>query len=173
MNSVDRADQLRGNYRPNGPWMRQRKWWWSFFLWALGVALTNAFLIYKDRCKAAGEKPMSHRDFREAICERLACPPAAVTGKRRGREPTDPAARAAAKARRLDDMSAKNIPWGAQYHPLGHPTSKTSDCQRCKWKHKKQTAAKFSCMTCRLNFCGWECWNAWHGLQSPGAGGSN
>ena len=30
MNSTDIADQLRGNYRPDR-WMRQRKWWWSFY----------------------------------------------------------------------------------------------------------------------------------------------
>ncbi len=31
MNSTDIADQLRGNYRPDR-WMRQRKWWWVFFI---------------------------------------------------------------------------------------------------------------------------------------------
>ena len=31
MNSVDRADQLRGNYSV-GQGLRQRKWWWSIFV---------------------------------------------------------------------------------------------------------------------------------------------
>ena len=27
--------------------MRQRKWWWAFFIWAIGVAGVNAYKIYE------------------------------------------------------------------------------------------------------------------------------
>jgi hypothetical protein len=46
MNSTDIADQLRGSYRPDR-WMRQRKWWWAFFIWGIGVAGVNAYKIYE------------------------------------------------------------------------------------------------------------------------------
>jgi hypothetical protein len=31
MNGADIADQLRNQYRPDH-WMRNRKWWWAFFI---------------------------------------------------------------------------------------------------------------------------------------------
>eukprot|EP00984_Skeletonema_dohrnii_P025939 scaffold15185_cov72-Skeletonema_dohrnii-CCMP3373.AAC.1 len=55
MNSVDMSDQLRNNYRPDH-WMRQRKWWWSFFLWGIGVACTNAWKIYEVLYDEEAEK---------------------------------------------------------------------------------------------------------------------
>jgi hypothetical protein len=46
MNLTDIANQLCGSYRPDR-WMRQRKWWWAFFIWLIGVAGVNAYKIYK------------------------------------------------------------------------------------------------------------------------------
>ena len=45
MNGADIADQLRNQYRPDH-WMRNRKWWWSFFIWGIGVASVNAYKMY-------------------------------------------------------------------------------------------------------------------------------
>ena len=45
MNGADIADQLRNQYRPNH-WMRNRMWWWAFFIWSIGVAGVNAFKMY-------------------------------------------------------------------------------------------------------------------------------
>ena len=67
MNSVDMSDQLRNVYRPDGLWLRQRKWWWSIFLWCLGQAITNAYLDYKRTCELEKKKPMAHLDFQEAV----------------------------------------------------------------------------------------------------------
>eukprot|EP00854_Cymbomonas_tetramitiformis_P030438 gene30438-38045_t len=71
MNSVDIADQLRDIYRFDGPWMRQRKWWWALWLWAIGVAVVNAYLCYKAQCTEKGIEPMSHRTFQERLARDL------------------------------------------------------------------------------------------------------
>ena len=46
MNSTDIANQLSGSYRPDR-WMRQRKWWWAFFIWSVSAAGVNAYKIYE------------------------------------------------------------------------------------------------------------------------------
>ncbi len=46
VNSTDIANQLEGNYWPDR-WMRQRKWWWAFFIWGIGVAGVNEYTIFE------------------------------------------------------------------------------------------------------------------------------
>ena len=67
MNSTDIADQYRNVYRPDH-WMRNRKWWWAFFIWAIGVAAVNAYILYDEMYeeeKGNGGLPpkWSHMDF--------------------------------------------------------------------------------------------------------------
>jgi hypothetical protein len=73
MNQTDVADQLRGQYRPD-VWMRHQKWWWSIFIWALGVAGVNAYKIYtamweKEKEKKNPDLPLkwSHAEFVEQL----------------------------------------------------------------------------------------------------------
>ncbi len=50
MGRVDVGDQLRNSYRFDH-WMRKRKWWWSFWMWYMGMLLTNSYLLYKKYCE--------------------------------------------------------------------------------------------------------------------------
>ena len=58
MNNVDLADQLRNCYRFNH-WFRNRKWWWSIYLWSLGVAATNAFVMYLKLYEVEAKKHLT------------------------------------------------------------------------------------------------------------------
>ena len=70
MGHVDVSDQLRTVYRPDR-WMRMQKWWMAIFLFLLGVALTNSYVLYCETCIREGKAPMSHRQFRQLIAQHL------------------------------------------------------------------------------------------------------
>jgi hypothetical protein len=55
MNSVDLADQLRNCYRFNH-WMRNRKWGWAIFLWAIGCGATDAYIVYDRKYEEEKKK---------------------------------------------------------------------------------------------------------------------
>ena len=46
MGNVDLGDQLRNYYRFYH-FIRKRKWWWSFWMWAVEVCFTNSYVLYK------------------------------------------------------------------------------------------------------------------------------
>ncbi len=55
MGDVGISDQLQGNYCPDC-WLSNQKWWWSIFIWSIGVGVVNSYNIYSkmydwDKCK--------------------------------------------------------------------------------------------------------------------------
>ena len=69
MGNVDIADQLRGSYRFDH-WLRNRKWWWSILFWAIGVMLTNAYVMYVTVCDEYDipkRDRKTHLEFRKDI----------------------------------------------------------------------------------------------------------
>ena len=50
MGNVDLGDQLCNYYRFDH-FIRKIKSWWSFWMWAVEVCLTNSYVLYKTYCK--------------------------------------------------------------------------------------------------------------------------
>ena len=80
MGDVDIADQLRGSYRPDH-WLRNRKWWWSLFLWAIGVAAANGYVSYKRMYESEAKKKkdqmprlLTHEAFQKELAFDLIWP---------------------------------------------------------------------------------------------------
>ena len=59
---VDIADQLREVYRPDR-FSRKRKWTWAVFVFLIGIALTNAYVIYRIVMSTAGAPALTHSEF--------------------------------------------------------------------------------------------------------------
>ena len=69
MSHVDISDQLWNTYRFNH-WLRNHKWWWLIFFWALGVMLVISYVIYIIVNITEGipkKYLLSHHNFRKAI----------------------------------------------------------------------------------------------------------
>lgn len=158
MNSVDLADKARMLYRPD-TYMRFKKWWWSIFLWVIGTATTNAYVLYAAQCRKAGREPCNHKMFRARLAEQLC-----------GIQQEAPGVAAAAaggtrkRARRVDAEWRNRFAGRTEgCHVLRVLQNSSTDCQLCKAEIKKQTQAKLFCLTCEVNFCDKTCWHDWHG----------
>jgi hypothetical protein len=191
MNGVDRADQLRGQYRPDH-WLRNRKWWWALFLWMLGIAVTNAYKIYLavHRREATDPKRIkSHRVFIETLVAELHCysvhrreskrrrissPSGSSSGVRSGVAASHFSSEGAEdRAPKLTDARLAEC---RKRHDLPHPSDfiETSNfrCQFCYYKARKLhttgklpkcPVAKQHCRLCSVQLCG-RCWNEFHQL---------
>ena len=66
MDGVDMADQLMWYYRLNTKQHRYRKWWWPIFLWAVNVAITNSYIMYKIlKLQAEEERQKKLQEWQE------------------------------------------------------------------------------------------------------------
>jgi len=63
MSMVDQADQLRGYYRPDR-FLRQNKWWWSFYFWGHGTLFVNCYCAYRAFMFSRGRKFLPQYEFR-------------------------------------------------------------------------------------------------------------
>ncbi|KAK3240642.1 hypothetical protein CYMTET_49530 [Cymbomonas tetramitiformis] len=195
MNGVDIADQLREIYRFDGPWMRQRKWWWTVFLWACGVAVVNAFILYKNQCEEGlvpKSERLTHLQFNALLAKEL------CSGERAGKWKANPVCARKRAATSGEASSVAKRPRGMTLTPRTLSTTfqqrtsgkhhmkdipgavrNASDCQWCKFRSKfpyggeavvpldtvKPPKSHFGCASCEVWFCSVQCWNDFHHLK--------
>jgi hypothetical protein len=68
MNDVDISDHLRKIYEFNH-WLRNKKWCWAIFLYAMEVLLTNAYLVYCSVMDEAGVERAQRRTHYQFLLE--------------------------------------------------------------------------------------------------------
>ena len=162
MNSVDLADKARMLYRPD-TYLRFRKWWWSIFVWLIGLVALNAYVLYAAKTRAQGLNPCTHKEFRARLAEQLCNPARPPSGGQFSGSTSG-----GQRAKRVDkDWRAKfggRTTGGHEVRPFKESKTK---CQLCKAEGRGQVVAHLTCATCKVNFCIGKCWVTWH--ETPGA----
>jgi hypothetical protein len=68
MNDVDISDHFRDINKFNH-WLRNKKWWWAIFFYAMEVLLTNAYLVYCSVMDEAGVGRAQRRTHYQFLLE--------------------------------------------------------------------------------------------------------
>ena len=162
MNSVDLADKARMLYRPD-TYLRFKKWWWSIFVWLIGLVALNAYVLYAAKTRSLGLTPCTHKEFRARLAEQLCFS---------ARPPSGGASAACAapgvRSRRVDGE------WRTKFggrttggHEVSPFKESKTKCQLCKAEGRGQVVAHLNCVTCQVNFCIGKCWQTWHETPGP------
>ena len=157
MNPVDLADQLANTYRCDHSWWRNRKPWWSLFMWLLRRAMVHGYRIHCYACRDAGRKPMKHLIYHKKIaCWLLGARREKKSRKKEPEPDQTPVphtrARLAEEIRNTTQTERASVSMlnktylersprlDGTFHPTESVASSRTDtthCQWCKFKHDK------------------------------------
>ncbi|KAK3276072.1 hypothetical protein CYMTET_15833 [Cymbomonas tetramitiformis] len=184
------VDQLRDHYRFNGPWVRQRKWWWALFLWATGVAAVNSYLLYKRQCelrKVPKSRILSHMEFSVQLAATFCgsakrAPQAALAGGSVAGQKRDAngfVLHTTCAPRLTPNLLKRWVGGTLGHHPMKEIPGRPGDASPCQWCKFRSTHAyngkpaipidrapksRFGCQECAVWLCGPACWNEFHHL---------
>jgi hypothetical protein len=128
MRGVDRLDQQINSKRPGAKTMR----WWVAIAWGIiNIIVHNAYVLHRECCIAAAERPLSNYAFRLRLADQLI---GSYRGRARvGRPPV--------------------VPGGGE-HRLGL-LNKSRECTVCSGRGsgKKRKESKYCCLVCKVHVC--------------------
>lgn len=142
MGGTDRMDQNVACYRIT---VRQQKWWWSIFTWAIDVTIQNCWLLKR---KATGNFKLGQLEFREEIskhyCEKYSI-------KKYFKAPD--------KLTKIG-QTAMQYDTSVPHYPGPIPITETNkggklSCASCKSKQR------IRCITCKVGLCV-KCFEGYH-----------
>ena len=131
MGGTDRMDQNIGNYRIG---IRTKKWWWSIFIWHLGMAMQNSWILYKQ-----AHPDFPQLDFIRQIVQTYVAR-ATPSNKSMGR----PAAVAKTSLRVLDDV---------RFDGRDHLVINRNSQGTCANKNRCKSFPKTGCNKCNVPLC--------------------
>ncbi|XP_016372815.1 piggyBac transposable element-derived protein 4-like isoform X2 [Sinocyclocheilus rhinocerous] len=138
MGGVNLSDALIGYYTVLH---KTKKWYRSFFYHFVDIAVVNAFILHQQMAKMKNQKPMTQKDFREALVAELAgTGPASASAQERQVPATD-----------------SHLP----KYIKGDSTFGRRKCKLCSSK------TPVMCATCRVHLCfvpKRDCYSKWHEL---------
>ena len=70
MLGVDKLNQFASYYS----FLHKSVKWWRKIFWMLEVAVINSYIIYKKLAAVRGQRPMTHKAFRQALIDHLSEP---------------------------------------------------------------------------------------------------
>lgn len=146
MGGTDRMDQNLNCYRIN---IRNKKWWWSLFAFAVDTAVCNAWYLY--RCSpAADQMPLSLLDFRRQVANTYFAKYSCRVSI--GRPPSVPAV--VGRHRAMDARLSADVRYdGINHHLDSLPTQRR--CAACGMKTVKV------CTKCQVSLHD-RCFGAFH-----------
>ena len=175
MGGVDRADQML-SYTPFR--MKTLKWWKRVWFHVVNVALLNAYVIYKEKTVADGEKsPMTSRKFRRDIVQSIftsadAAKVPSLFPPKRGRPSTS-----------TDDQSVTRLHgrhFPTKIQPVGKKKNLSRACVVCS-KAKRELLKRridgepvvvkrkrlaressYECADCNVTLCAAPCFRIYH-----------
>ena len=141
MGGTDQMDQQLANYRP---FVQNRKWYWPFFSFSLGVALYDSWLLYRQL-----EEDCSYLDHLRAIAR--AYLHQYTFGKRIVKQLRQSSFHNSRVSKRVED----SVRYDGLNHLIGESTK--TRCALCSKTVQKK------CLKCGVNLHDY-CFSAFHGL---------
>ena len=157
-----------------------RKWWWAIWMWFLGVAVVNAYEIYKKKCALEGKRPMSHYDFQRLVALAWINPwnhgpppksPGPITNGVATRSGSSSSSSAGSKRKFREYVTlglfdkAGHVRMDKTRRHWHQPCKKRTMCKLHRLWGRTTFADVFMCVECDTPLCV-ECWDSFHTVRT-------